>query len=65
MTLTSSWREIVATTRGDSYEERTCLRCIAGRVYDVERGAWMACEGCSGTVRVVVYVYPKLKRRPR
>jgi hypothetical protein len=42
----------------------TCMLCFEGRVYDVARGAWVACERCSGTARVVVYVYPKLKRRP-
>jgi hypothetical protein len=41
------------------------MRCFEGRVYDIERGAWVACELCSGTARVVVYVYPKLNRRPR
>jgi hypothetical protein len=34
-------------------------------VYDIERGAWVACERCLGTARIVVYVYPKPKRRPR
>ncbi len=38
---------------------------LEGRVYDMQRGAWVACERCSGTARVVVYVYPKLNRRPR
>jgi hypothetical protein len=57
---------IVATTREDSYEERrTCMRCFEGRVYDIERGGWMACERCSGTGRVVVYVYPKPTHRSR
>jgi hypothetical protein len=37
------------------------MRCFEGRVYDIERGAWVACERCSGTGRVVVYLYPKLK----
>jgi hypothetical protein len=55
---------VVATTAG-SYEERSCLRCFEGRVYDMERGAWVLCERCSGTGRVVVYIYPKLNRRPR
>jgi hypothetical protein len=41
------------------------MRCFEGRVYDIERGAWVACERCSGTGRVMVYLYPKLKRRPR
>jgi hypothetical protein len=65
MTLTSSWRDLVAATEAGSYEERTCLRCFEGRVYDMQRGAWVACERCSGTARVVVYLYPKLKRRQR
>jgi uncharacterized protein (DUF983 family) len=56
---------IVAATTAGSYEERTCLRCFEGRVYDARRDAWVACERCSGTARVVVYVYPKPKRRPR
>jgi PHP family Zn ribbon phosphoesterase len=56
---------IVVAPRVGSYEERTCMRCFEGRVYDMERGAWVACERCSGTGRVVVYLYPKLKRRPR
>ena len=56
---------IVAATEVGSYEERTCLRCFEGRVYDARRDAWVACERCSGTARVVVYVYPKPKRRPR
>src|SRR5215208_2190715 len=65
-TLTSFWHEIVATTRGGgSYEERTCSRCFEGRVYDMERGAWVACERCSGSGLVMVYLYPKLKRRQR
>ena len=64
-TLTSLWREIVSVTRAGSYEKRTCSRCFKGRMYDMQRGAWMACERCSGTTRVVVYVYPKLGRRPR
>ena len=37
------------------------MRCFEGRVYDMERGAWVACERCSGTARVVVYLYPKMK----
>jgi hypothetical protein len=56
---------IVAAPRAGSYEERTCMRCLEGRVYDIERGAWVSCERCSGTARVVVYLYPKLGRRPR
>jgi hypothetical protein len=62
---TNLWHEIVATIRGGSYEEHTCLRCFEGRVYDVQRGAWVACKRCSGTARIVVYLYPKMKRRSR
>jgi PHP family Zn ribbon phosphoesterase len=62
---TSLWREIVVAPRAGSYEERTCVRCFEGNVYDMERGAWVACERCSGSGRVVVYLYPKLKRRSR
>jgi hypothetical protein len=56
---------IVVAARAGSYEERTCLRCFEGRVYDMRRGAWVACERSSGSGRVLVYVYPKLKGRPR
>jgi hypothetical protein len=30
---------IVVAKRAGSYEERTCLRCFEGRVYDIQRGA--------------------------
>jgi hypothetical protein len=40
------------------------MRCFEGRVYDMQRGVWVACERCSGTTRVV-YLYPKINRRPR
>jgi hypothetical protein len=56
---------VVVAKRAGSYEERTCVRCFEGRVYDPERGTWVACERCSGSGRVVVYLYPKLKRRSR
>jgi uncharacterized protein (DUF983 family) len=56
---------IVAAKSAGSYEECPCLRCFEGRVYDALRGAWVPCERCSGTMRVVVYVYPKPKRRPQ
>ena len=65
MTLMSFWHEILGAAKEGSYEERTCSRCFEGRVYDTERGAWVACERCSGSGRVVVYLYPKIKRRPR
>ena len=47
----------------DSYEERACVRCLKGFVYDGERGAWVECEAGMGTGRAMVYVYPKPKRR--
>ena len=56
---------IAAAKRAGSYEERTCMRCFEGRVYDMERGEWVACERCSGSGRVMVYLYPKLNRRSR
>jgi hypothetical protein len=41
------------------------MRCFEERVYDIERGAWVACERWSGTAGVVDYLYPKLNCRPR
>jgi hypothetical protein len=35
------------------------MRCFEGLVYDVQRGAWVVCERCSGSGRAVVYVHPK------
>jgi hypothetical protein len=35
---------VVAATTAGSYEERPCMRCFEGRVYDIERGAWVACD---------------------
>jgi len=55
----------MAATEAGSYGERTCLRCFEGTVYDMQRDAWVACERCSDTAIVVVYFYPKPKRRPR
>ena len=55
----------MAAKRAGSYEERTCLRCFEGRAFDVQQEAWVACERCSSSGRVVVYVYPKLKHGPR
>jgi hypothetical protein len=56
---------IVVATRLGSCEERTCSQCFEGRVYDIQRGAWVACERCSGIARVMVFLYPKLNRRSR
>ena len=56
---------VVAAKNASSYEERECLRCFDGREYDPERRAWVECRTCSGSGRVVVYVYPKPRRRTR
>jgi hypothetical protein len=56
---------IVAATEAGSYEERTCLRCFEGRVYDVQHDPWVPCQHTARKARVVVYVYPRLKRRTR
>jgi hypothetical protein len=56
---------LVAATDKGSYEERECSRCFDGREYDPERGAWVECRTCSGSGRVIVYVYPRPKRRVR
>ena len=56
---------IVVAPRAGSYEEHPCSRCFEGRVFDIQRGTWVACQRCSGTGRVVVYLYPKLNRRTR
>jgi hypothetical protein len=56
---------VAAKRAGSSYEERPCLLCFEGRVYDMQHGAWVVCERCLGSGRVVVYLYPKLKRRSR
>jgi hypothetical protein len=33
------------------------MRCFEGRMFDMQRGAWVACQRCSGSGRVVVYLY--------
>ena len=51
---------IVDAPRAGCYEEReelACSRCFEGRVYEIERGAWVACERCSGSGWVMVYLY--------
>ena len=45
---------VAAIWAGSSYEERTCLRCFEGRVYNIQRDAWVTCERCLGTGRVMV-----------
>ncbi len=51
------------------YEERDCVGCLDGLVYDGQAGAWVECGTCSGTGRAVMFVYasparPSRRRRP-
>jgi hypothetical protein len=41
------------------------MRCFEGRVFDIERGARVGCKRRFGSGRVMVYLYPKLRHRPR
>ena len=50
---------IVAAYEPVSYEERDCVACLSGLVYDGWAGGWVCCEACSGTGRVTTFVYPK------
>jgi hypothetical protein len=54
---------IVSAKRAGSYEERTCLRSFEGASTRRSAMPGVACERCSGTARVVVYVYPRAKFR--
>jgi hypothetical protein len=36
---------IVAAPKVGSYEERPCMRCFEGRVYDIQRGGWWLASG--------------------
>ncbi len=45
-----------------SYEERACVLCLSGLVYDGQAGGWVGCELCSGTGRAMAFVYPKARR---
>ena len=53
---------IVAAYEPGSYEERDCVACLSGLVYDGRLGAWVGCGACSGTGRAVAFVYPKARR---
>ena len=50
---------IVAGYEPGSHEERDCVACLSGLVYDGRIGAWVCCGACSGTGRVTTFVYPK------
>ncbi len=58
---------MAAFNTAPGYEERDCVGCLDGLVYDGQAGAWVACETCSGTGRAVVFVYgsPARGRRRR
>ncbi len=56
---------IVAVHEPGSYEERDCVACLSGFVYDGRAGGWMCCGACSGTGRATVFVYPKAGGRLR
>ncbi len=45
------------------YEERDCVGCLDGLVYDGQAGAWVECGTCSGTRWAVVFVYETARRR--
>ena len=49
---------MVSHKRG-SYEERDCVACLSGLVYDGLAGEWVCCEACAGTGRVAAFVCPK------
>ena len=49
---------IVAAYKLGSYEERDCVACLSGLVYDGRVG----CGACSGTGRAMAFVYPKTRR---
>ncbi len=34
------------------YEERDCVGCLDGLVYDGQAGAWVECGTCEGTGRI-------------
>ena len=49
---------MVSHKRG-SYEERDCVACLSGLIYDGLANEWVCCEACSGTGRIAAFVYPK------
>ncbi len=58
---------MAASRIAPGYEERDCVGCLDGLVYDGQAGAWVACGTCSGTGRAVMFVYasPAKGRRQR
>ena len=55
-----SWRMNMVSHKRGSYEERDCVACLSGLVYDRRAGGWVCCAACSGTGRVATFVYPKV-----
>ena len=53
----------MAPPKTDSHEERECVACLDGLVYDGHAGAWVECGACSGSGRAVVFVYETARRR--
>ena len=47
------------TNGAGSYEERDCVACLSGLIYDGLANEWVCCEACSGTGRIAAFVYPK------
>ncbi len=45
------------------YEERDCVGCLNGLLYDGQAGAWVECGTCSGSGRAVMFVYETARRR--
>ena len=54
---------IAAAHEPGSYEERDCVACLSGLLYDGRLGAWVGCGPCLGTGRAVAFVYPKTRRQ--
>lgn len=48
---------------GNAYGDATCSRCFDGLTYDGQAEEWAACERCSGTGRVVAFLYEHAERR--
>ncbi len=43
----------------ETHELRECPGCYEGLIYDSEAGAWVDHDGCSGSGRARVFLYPK------
>ena len=51
-----------------TYEERTCFRCLRGKVYRPAtihggRGEWVPCGECGGKGTRQTYIYPTRRGR--